>query len=57
VSEATVSRYLPRRPASPDQLQRWVTFLRDHRDGIAAEVVAMPRVGGLHHRNQWRDAA
>ena len=31
-----MSRYLPRKPASPNQLQRWVTFLRNHRDAIAA---------------------
>ncbi len=29
VSQATVSRYLPRRPRDPDQ--RWRTFLRNHR--------------------------
>jgi hypothetical protein len=26
VSEMTVSRYLPRRPAAPDQVKRWVAF-------------------------------
>jgi hypothetical protein len=36
VSEATVSRYLPRRPADPDQLKRWMVFLRNHKDVIAA---------------------
>ena len=36
VSEVTVSRYMPRRPADPDQLKRWVAFLRNHRDVIAA---------------------
>jgi len=36
VSEKTVSRYLPRRPVSPDVLRRWLTFLRNHRDAIAA---------------------
>ena len=39
VSESTVSRYLrcfrPRNPA-PDVLKRWVAFLRNHKDGIAA---------------------
>ena len=28
-----------------------------HRSAKTARVVAMPRVGGLHHRYQWRDAA
>ena len=36
VSEITVSRYMPRRPADPDQLKRWVAFLRNHKDAIAA---------------------
>ncbi len=36
VSEMTVSRYLPRRPAEPDQVKRWVAFLRNHRNDIAA---------------------
>jgi len=36
VSERTVSRYLPRRPARPDAIQRWLTFLRNHRGAIAA---------------------
>lgn len=34
VSQATVSRYLPRRPPNPDQT--WRTFLRNHRDCTAA---------------------
>ncbi len=36
VSEMTVSRYLPRRPAEPDQVKRWLAFLRNHKDDIAA---------------------
>ena len=36
VSEATVSRYMPHRPAKPDQLKRWIAFLRNHKDAIAA---------------------
>ena len=36
VSEITVSRYLPRRPAEPDEVKRWVTFLRNHKHDIAA---------------------
>jgi putative transposase len=39
VSEATVSRYMPRRPANPEVVQRWLAFLRDQVEGIAA----MPR--------------
>jgi putative transposase len=36
VSERTVSRYLPRRPPGPDAVARWLVFLRNHRDVIAA---------------------
>ncbi len=36
VSEITVSRYVPRRPVEPDQLKRWVAFLRNHKEAIAA---------------------
>ena len=36
VSEATVSRYMPRLPSDPDQLKRWMVFLRNHKDVIAA---------------------
>jgi transposase InsO family protein len=33
---ATISRYLPKRSPDPGQRQRWVTFLRNHKDAIAA---------------------
>ena len=36
VSEATVSRYMPRRRPDPGKVQRWTTFLRNHKDSIAA---------------------
>ena len=36
VFEVTVSRYMPHRPVDPDQLKRWVAFLRNHKDVIAA---------------------
>ncbi len=36
VSERTVSRYLPRERPSPGALERWIHFLRNHRDAIAA---------------------
>ena len=35
VDERTVSRYLQNRPPAPDALQRWMAFLRNHRDGLA----------------------
>jgi hypothetical protein len=36
VSERTVSRYLPRMRPWPDVVKRWLTFLHNHRDAIAA---------------------
>jgi transposase InsO family protein len=36
VGLATVSRYLPKRPPDPGRRQRWMTFLRNHQDAIAA---------------------
>jgi len=35
VSLATVSRYVPKKERDPTQHQRWMTFLRNHRDVIA----------------------
>ena len=43
VSLATVSRYLPKRDPDHGQRQRWKTFLRNHRHGIAAmDFVVIP---------------
>ncbi len=36
VSAATVSRYMPCQPVDPDHLKRWLVFLRNHKDVIAA---------------------
>ena len=36
LSEPTVSRWLRRTVRKPDPAQRWLTFLRDHREAIAA---------------------
>ncbi len=95
ISLATVSRYLPKRRPDLDRRQCWTTFLRNHRDAIAAmdflvvptahfsmlyvwfiiehgrrrilihdndtifsdRVVGSPRVGGLHYRYAWQEAA
>jgi len=40
VSERSVSRYMPKKPAGPD----------------SAKVVALPRVGEIHHRYEWSDS-
>ena len=45
VSLATVSRYLPKRNPDHRQRQRWKTFLRNHKDGIAAmDFIVLPTV-------------
>lgn len=45
VSQMTVSRYMPRRPAEPDQVKRWIAFLRNHRHDIAAlDLFTVPSV-------------
>ena len=36
ISEPTVSRWLQRSPRNPDVCKRWLTFLRNHREAIAA---------------------
>ena len=36
VSLATISRYLPKGKPDPESQQRWITFLRNHQDVIAA---------------------
>ncbi len=53
VSEITVSRHMPRRPSEPDRVKRWVAFLRNHKDDIAAMdlfTVASAAVRLLRHR-------
>src|SRR5215468_1186813 len=36
VYERSVARWMRRAPRSPDSAQRWLTFLRNHREAIAA---------------------
>ena len=46
VSLATVSRYLPKRDSEDAQRQRWITFLHNHKDAIAAmDFFVVPTVG------------
>ena len=43
IAEATVSRYLPRRPSDPDKVARWKAFLKNHMQDIAAmDFVTIP---------------
>ena len=42
-----MSRYLPRHPTDPDRVKRWVAFLRNHKDDIAAmDLFTVPTGGG-----------
>ena len=44
ISLATVSRYLSKRLPDPGRRQRWMTFLRNHQDAIAAmDFCVVPR--------------
>lgn len=36
VAERTVQRHMPKRPAPPDSIERWKTFLRNHAPDISA---------------------
>jgi transposase InsO family protein len=36
ISERSVARWMRRAPQSPDSPQRWLTFLRNHREALAA---------------------
>ena len=45
VSERTISRWMKRAPRDPDPGQRWLAFLRNHREAIAAmDFFAVPTV-------------
>jgi transposase InsO family protein len=35
VDERTISRCMPKRPPDPGKIQRWITFLRNHKDCMA----------------------
>ncbi len=71
VSLATVSRYVPRPMPDPTQQQRWMTFLRNHKDVIAGpadeirdlnhliqavEVAEIEKALRLHHNNKTKAA-
>ena len=52
VSERTVSRYLPKIKPAKDKAQRWMTFLRNHRDAITAMEGAGP-INGTDKQLGW----
>jgi len=45
ISERSISRWMRRAPRDPDSVQRWLTFLRNHREAIAAmDFFAVPTI-------------
>jgi len=36
LSERTISRWMKKAPRDPDHAKRWLAFLRNHREAIAA---------------------
>ena len=45
LSERTISRWMRRAPRDPDPAKRWLTFLRNHREAIAAmDVFTVPTI-------------
>jgi putative transposase len=45
ISERTISRWMKRTPRNPDRARRWITFLRNHREAIAAmDFFAVPTI-------------
>lgn len=45
ISERTISRWMKRAPRDPDRANRWLTFLRNHREAIVAmDFFAVPTV-------------
>jgi hypothetical protein len=45
ISQATVSRYMPKRPARPGSTQSWSTFLANHRhELLAIDFAVLPTI-------------
>lgn len=45
LSERTISRWMKRAPRDPESAERWLTFLRNHREAIAAmDFFAVPTI-------------
>ena len=45
VSERTISRWMKRAPRNPEPVERWLAFLRNHREAIAAmDFFAVPTI-------------
>ncbi len=53
VGLATVSRYLPKKAPDPGKQQCWITFLRNHKDGITAMNFFVAPTVGLRLLHAW----
>jgi hypothetical protein len=52
ISERTISRWMRRAPKDPEPTKRWLAFLRNHREAIAAmDFFTVP-----NHQTDWRRA-
>ena len=48
LSERTISRWMKRAPRDPDRSKRWLAFLRNHREAIAAtDFFNVPTIGSF----------
>jgi hypothetical protein len=61
LSERTISRWMKRAPRNTDRAKRWLTFLRNHREAIAAmdffTVPTMTRSACSTASSDYRSAA
>ena len=53
VGLATVSRYLPKRAPDRGKQQRWITFVHNHKDAIAAMDFFVVPTMGFRLLNVW----
>ena len=51
ISERSVSRWMKRAPRNPDLAKRWLVFLRNHREAIAAMDFRLGTSSPLHSRS------
>jgi len=52
VSERTVPRFMPRRSPDPEARQRWRSFLRNHREVLAATFRVLYVFFAIHHASR-----
>ena len=56
ISERTISRWMKRAPRDPERAKRWLAFLRNHREAIAAmDFFTVPTIDLRHALLFFRD--